>query len=198
MLGENIDKELVSDVINSPQVKNCFPPNFQLDAGACQCWPSINTHAKNLPFNHRVVFIGDSGYTRLYKDGIGAAYITAKAAANTAILQGISEVDFKKHYWPVCKRIEIDNRFGKLIFLISKMFQYVRLTRKAILRTIAAEQKKKSGKKIMSTVLWDMFSGSSPYRDIFLNTLHPLFITRFTWNSVRSIVPFSKNGNIGG
>jgi len=110
----------------------------------------------------------------------------------------ISAADFKKHYWPVCKRIEIDNRFGKLIFLISKIFQYVRLTRKAILRTIAAEQKKKSGQKIMSTVLWDMFSGSSSYRDIFINTLHPVFIARFTWNSVRSVIPFSKNGNVGG
>ncbi len=198
MLGKDIDKELVSSFVNSPEVKNCFPPNFQLDGTSCQCWPSINTQGKNQPFNNRVVFIGDSGYTRLYKDGIGAAYITAKAAANTAILQGISAEDFEKHYWPVCKRIDTDNRFGRLIFLITKIFQYVRLTRKAILRTIAAEQKKNSGRKIMSNVLWDMFTGSSSYRDIFINTLHPAFIGRFSWNTMVSMMPFSKNGNYGG
>jgi flavin-dependent dehydrogenase len=198
MLGKDIDKELIASFVNFPEVKNCFPPNFQLDGISCQCWPSINTQSKNKPFNHRVVFIGDSGYTRLYKDGIGAAYITAKAAANTAILQGISTEDFEKHYWPVCKRIDSDNRFGKLIFMITKVFQYVRLTRKAILRTIAAEQKKNSGRKTMSNVLWDMFTGSSSYRDIFLHTLHPTFIGHFLWNTMLSMLPFSKNGNYGG
>lgn len=42
------------------------------------------------PFGDRLVFIGDCGISRLYKDGIGAAYKTAKAAATTAVLHGIS------------------------------------------------------------------------------------------------------------
>jgi len=139
-----------------------------------------------------VVLIGDSGYTRLYKDGIGAAYITAKAAANTAIFQGISAEDFKQHYWPVCKKIDIDNRFGKMIFTTSKIFQYIRFTRKAILRTIASEQQNHSGRKLMSTVLWDMFTGSSPHRDIFFSTLHPAFIGRFSWNTALSLIHLLK------
>jgi CRP-like cAMP-binding protein len=30
----------------------------------------------------------------------------------------------------------------------------------------------------MSTVLWDMFTGSAPYREVFLRTLHPMFLFR--------------------
>ena len=41
------------------------------------------------PFGDRVVFIGDSGTTKLYKDGIGAAYRTSKAAANTVAYWGV-------------------------------------------------------------------------------------------------------------
>lgn len=64
------------------------------------------------PSADRIVFIGDSGVTRLYEDGIGAAYRTAKAAATTAALQGISAEDFKQFYGPACRSIESDNNIG--------------------------------------------------------------------------------------
>jgi hypothetical protein len=40
------------------------------------------------------------------------------------------------------------------------------------------EQKKEGAHRPMSTVLWDMFTGSAPYREIFLRTLHPAFWLR--------------------
>jgi CRP-like cAMP-binding protein len=33
----------------------------------------------------------------------------------------------------------------------------------------------------MSGVLWDTFTGSAPYRDVFRRTLHPLFLARLNW-----------------
>jgi len=195
ILGENIDQNLVQNFMQSPEVKKCFPADFHLDGGSCQCWPSINTRGSRRPFQDRVVFIGDSSHSRLYKDGIGAAFITAKAAANTALLQGVAAKDFQRSYWPVCKRIDADNRFGKLLFFITKLFQNIRFTRKAIIRILMIEQRKQKDRKIMSTVLWDLFTGSSSYRDIFLNTLRLSFIGRFAWNSTISILKFSNNRN---
>ena len=32
----------------------------------------------------------------------------------------------------------------------------------------------------MGSVLWDMFSGSSPYKDIFFRTLHPAFLLQYS------------------
>ena len=34
----------------------------------------------------------------------------------------------------------------------------------------------------MSSVLWDVFTGSAPYREVLLRTLHPFFLARLAWN----------------
>jgi hypothetical protein len=44
----------------------------------------------------------------------------------------------------------------------------------------------------MSTVLWDTFTGSAPYRDIFLRTLHPGFLGVFLWEIVAGFWPFRR------
>jgi hypothetical protein len=36
----------------------------------------------------------------------------------------------------------------------------------------------------MSSVLWDVFTGSAPYREILLRTLHPRFPATLAWNVV--------------
>ena len=139
------------------------------------------------PFADRIVFIGDIGVTRLYKDGIGAAYRAAKAAATTVIFQGISSNDFREHYWPTCRNIEIDNSIGKIIFMVTELIQKFKFARRAVLRMTAAEQRKDGPQMRMSTVLWDTFTGSAPYREIFLRTLHPVFLLRLFGNLARSI-----------
>ncbi|MCP4717476.1 MAG: hypothetical protein GY868_20335, partial [Deltaproteobacteria bacterium] len=80
MLGDKIDKKLLQNFLDDPTVKRCLPPNFPVNQAACGCAPRINVKGSSQPFGDRIVFIGDSGVTRLYKDGIGAAYRTAKAA----------------------------------------------------------------------------------------------------------------------
>jgi hypothetical protein len=34
----------------------------------------------------------------------------------------------------------------------------------------------------MSTVIWDLFTGSAPYREVLLRTMHPMFWSRLAWN----------------
>jgi flavin-dependent dehydrogenase len=178
LLGEDIDKELVRSFMEAPEVQGCFPEGWEWEEGSCGCAPRINVKGASQPFADRVVFIGDCGVTRLYKDGIGAAYRTAKAAATTAVFQGISAEDFKEHYWPACRSIETDNQIGQFIFLVTRIIQKQRIARRAVLRITADEQNKTSGQRRMSMVLWDMFTGSAPYKDIFIRTLHPAFLAR--------------------
>ena len=80
----------IQDFINSDEVKACMPVNWSGEMRSCNCFPRINVAGAVQPYTDRMVFIGDCGVTRLYKDGIGAAYQTAKAAASTAIFQGVS------------------------------------------------------------------------------------------------------------
>jgi len=193
LLGEEIDSELLQSFLSSPEVNHVMPPGWHPDQPPnCQCSPHINVRGALQPFADRVVFIGDCGVTRLYKDGIGAAYRTAKAAATTAIFQGVSAEDFKRRYWPTCQAIATDNALGKVIFAVTRQIQKRRLTRRAVLRMAAAEQEKAGRHRRMSMVLWDMFTGSAPYREILLRTLHPAFLARFLWDIVNSVAPLSR------
>jgi flavin-dependent dehydrogenase len=192
MLGYKIDKNLVQTFLKDPAVRKNFPQDWDADTTACQCSPRMNVSAATQPFGDRIVFLGDSGVSRLYKDGVGAAYRTAKAAARTALFEGVSSEDFKNQYWPTCKSLKNDNTIGKLIFLIVGKLQKIKLARRAILRMVAREQKKEGKNRRMSTVLWDMFTGSAPYKEVFFRTLHPFFLMSLSWNFAVELWPFKK------
>ena len=181
LLGHNVDDTLVRAFLDSPEVKKVLPPGWTRPDGHCHCSPRINVGAPPKPYADRIVFVGDSGASRLYKDGIGAAYRTAKAAATTAVFHGISEEDFRNHFRPACKKIENDNALGQLIFLVTREIQRRRMERRGVLRMVRKEQDGVLHHYRMSTVLWDTFTGSAPYRDILLRTLHPAFLGRFAW-----------------
>ena len=178
LLGEEVDKALVQEFLNSPEVKACFPQDWKPESRSCNCSPRISTAGAKRLYGDRIVFVGDCGVTRLYKDGIGAAYRTAKAAATTAVLQGISSEDFAGHYQSACRRIEIDNLIGRFVFFVTRQIQRRRFTRRAVLRMATNEQLGDPSERRLSMVLWDTFTGSAPYREILLRTLGPQFIFR--------------------
>jgi flavin-dependent dehydrogenase len=192
MLGEDINNDLVQSFMDSPEVKACLPAEAVEGLGSCQCAPRMNVRGAVKPFADRIIFIGDSGVTRLYKDGIGGAYRTAKAAATAAVLQGISADSLKRHFWPVCRSIQADNAYGRLAFRFTREVQKRQYARRAILRMTALEQKTLGSRLNMSRVLWDVFTGSAPYKEIFLRILHPRFIVQFAWNLLISIMPLRK------
>ena len=194
MLGEDIDNTLVKAFLDAPEVRRCFPPEWRPEAKSCQCMPYINVRGTERPYADRFVFVGDCGMTRLYKDGIGAAYRTAKAAARTAVFEGVSAGAFGRHYGPVCRTIAADNRMGRQAFVFTRVAQRLTVARRAILRMTLAEQQRAGDQRRMSGILWDMFSGSAPYRDIFLRMLHPGCAARFAWAVVRSLSPVSARG----
>jgi len=194
LLGEEIDSELVQSFLGSAEVKKTMPPGWSPDQFTCQCSPHINVQGAIQPFADRMVFIGDCGVTRLYKDGIGAAYRTAKAAATTAVFQGISAEDFRRYFWPACQAISTDNTIGKAIFSVTRQIQKSRLARRAVLRMCESEQGQEGRHRRMSMVLWDMFTGSAPYRDILMRALHPAFLLRFLWGLASSAGPVSGDG----
>ena len=193
LLGDDIDKELIQSFLDSPEVRQALPPDLDLARGACQCSPRMNVEGAIQPFGDRIVFIGDSGVTRLFKDGIGAAYRTAKAAAATAIFNGVSEDDFRQHFMPVCKSISWDNRIGKFVFAVAGQIKHLRFARRAMLRMTQREQENLDSNLGMSTVLWDMFTGSAPYREILIRTLRPSFWLRFGGDLIASLLPIGSN-----
>lgn len=192
LLGSNIDKKVVSAFLESETVGNCFPPDVDIHSiMPCQCYPSINVKGAKSAFADRVLLIGDSASSKLYKNGIGAAYIAAKAAARTVIFNGISEKDLRKHYLPTCVDLDRDNLIGKFIFIVTTVIQRSPILKRGVLRMVVEEQQKNDDKRIMSSVLWNTFTGSAPYSGILKQTLMPAFIVNLIKHSVIGI--FQKN-----
>ena len=193
LLGEEID--LVRSFLNTPEVKGCFPPGWiESNTPACKCFPKINTNAAVQPFSDRIVLIGDCSVTKLYKNGIGSAFSVAKAAATTALFYGISADDFEKHFLPVLKGINFDNKIGKILFAFTRQIQKRNFLKQGILRMVSKEQQKPGNRRYMSMILWDTFTGSAPYKEIVMRTLNPIFI----FNLIRGIaaaVLFKKGGH---
>ncbi len=187
LLGEDIDEKLVHEFLHSPEVMRCFPVDST--PCVCTCSPLINVRGPKEPFADRVVLVGDSGVTRLYKDGIGAALRTAKAAAESAVFQGIAAEDFRRHYAPTCEAIAADNAIGKFMFTVTRAFKYARFSRRAIARMSRNEQASPGSARRLSSVLWNMFTGSAPYREILKDTLHPAFLAGMAWNLLLGAPP---------
>lgn len=183
LLGSEINKGIVDSFINSEAVLACFPEGTELkNINPCQCFPSINIKNAKNPYSDRIVLIGDSASSKLYKNGIGAAYITGKAAANTVFKDGISKNDFKKSYQPVCSKLDKDNAVGKVIFYATMIIQKSSFLKKVLFQMVVKEQLKETGNRDMSSLLWDTFTGSAPYANILWRTLNPVLLATLVWN----------------
>jgi len=187
LLGDDINKQMIDGFFSSPAVRNCFKGEWDPEEGACHCSPKINIREAVRPFTDRVVLVGDAGVTRLYKDGIGAAYRTSKAAAKAAVFAGVSEDDFRRHYQPACRVIARDNRYGQLIFTFVDLIHRIPPMTRGTMRLAAWEQSRPRSKNRLSNIMWDMFTGSAHYRDIFLRCFNPLFWVPFLWTTLLSL-----------
>ena len=194
ILGDNVDDALVEAFLNTPEVKRCFPGSV-VPVPACHCFPLVNVKSAVRPYADRMVWVGDCGTARLYKDGIGSAYRMAKAVAATAVFHGISADDFGRYYWTACNKLNFDNRIAKFIFAVTRLIQKRRFLRRAVLRMTANEQSRK-GRRDMSSALWDVFTGSAPYKEVLLRSFYPSFPVMLLWNLIAGNLPFTKQRRV--
>lgn len=170
ILGREMKPNTVRDFLEKAVVRGVLPADRAYQVN-CSCLPKMNVSAPKRPFANRVVICGDAGSTRLFKDGLGAAYLMGKAAAKTAVFEGVGEKDFSHGYLPVYKSIVIDNHFGKYLYTITDIYRKHRVLTKGMLRVVEKEQR--TGKAGLSEILWDMFTGNERYKNIFPKALSP-------------------------
>ncbi|MBF0613928.1 MAG: hypothetical protein G8237_01955 [Magnetococcales bacterium] len=189
ILGHGVNEEVVKRVFQSPRVRSLFPEGWETPVRPCHCQPRINLGPPVNPFADRVVLVGDCATSRLYKDGIGAAYRMAKACAFTAITRGISAQAFREGYWPVCRQMDRDNALGHLLFSMDGIMRYFSPLRRAMITVIREEQSRPQDPRRLSSAMWDTFTGSAPYRQIFQQAFHPVILWRLFVAMLRALVP---------
>jgi flavin-dependent dehydrogenase len=181
LLGHRMSPDAVNDFIVSQGLLDLFPDG---GSGLCGCSPRVAISSASNYFASRLAVVGDAAVTRLYKDGIGSAFITAEAVARTAIQRGLNRTDFAAGYRPVCRSIAADNRYGRLLFRLWAVRQQTPSLLSAWQRAIQAETSLPSSEQIHTRVLWGMFTGSEPYRTLFWLTWSRTSLRRL-WRETR-------------
>jgi flavin-dependent dehydrogenase len=177
ILGTSVDRSTTKETLAHSLLRPYRPWGTALAEGSCHCSPSLNVRETPRPFADRVVLVGDCGVTRLYKDGLGSAFRTARAAAWTAVHRGVSERDLRSGYGPLYREIARDNRFGIVVFALLNRLQASPRLLRASLRVVAAEQRS-TGRRAANGILWDVFTGGAPYRSILRRSGDPRLALR--------------------
>lgn len=168
-IDDFIDAQRLGDVLHSPQ-------------SLCGCTPRISVSSARGYFGTRWVTVGDATVTRLYKDGIGSAFFTAKTAMQVAVQHGISHLAFQKRYAPFCRRIAIDNQYGRLLFLLLSLTLRSPALIRAWRNTIRAEAADTKDQRAHIRLLWGMFTGDDLYSDLFWLSISPAAMVELARN----------------
>jgi flavin-dependent dehydrogenase len=154
----------------------------------CGCLPRISLGPAWGTATTGFVAIGDAGSTRLYKNGIGSALATAERAAWTAIHQGISQSAWSRHYLPLCRTIDGDNRIGRLLFLEAPVLKRLGLLAGAHYRLATRTQRHPEVSQLHARILWGMFTGAYSYRELLRMSLTPRLLGQWVLESLRYLI----------
>jgi flavin-dependent dehydrogenase len=168
LLGRGLPPDAIGDFLEGNKLTKFFPEGTP---ALCGCTPRVAISAAPKFYDDRLVIVGDAAVTRLYKDGIGAAFTTAEAAARTAFQIGISWRDFAKGYHPTCQHITMDNFYGRIMFRIWAAARRAPFLMNAWRRAILSEVDLPKADQVHARVLWGMFTGDESYRKIFYMSL---------------------------
>ena len=75
------------------------------------------------------------------------------------------------------------------MFGTTGIFKRFRFLRKMMHRMAVREQAKASRRPHMSSLLWNMFTGSAPYTEICIGAMHPGFTGNMLLNFAKGLVP---------
>ena len=86
-----------------------------------------------------------------------------KAVAKTAVFFGAGEKDFRDNYKPVYNSLITDNKFGRMLYAFTDITRKNGKLTKGMIEVVRKEQGS-SGSRILSSILWDMFTGNGGIR----------------------------------
>lgn len=168
----------VADFLSHDLVRSVLPEHYER---ACGCQPRAIVGSAHNYYADSFVTVGDAAVSRLYKDGIGSALLTARRAARTVVHHGLSRQDFERNYQPFCNSIAQDNWWGRLMFSINDKAKDSSAFLLAQHRLIGDEQKNTIRPQPFTKAAWGMFTGSYRYSSIARMTFSLASLVKLDW-----------------
>jgi flavin-dependent dehydrogenase len=174
MIGKCIDKaelprnsrQMVHDFLTLPQIARILP-DIEAAPIACACAPRMTDTIARSPFGDRFAIVGDSAGSRLNKDGLFSAYVTASRLAQVVLHDGIDKPALARGYGKAIDWLATDNRFGRVVFGMSRVTFTWPLVSRVTYQAFATEQKVRDPRRRpLSGVLWKIASGTADYREV--------------------------------
>ena len=175
LLGRHFGRDSIDQFLAVPQVTEIVGSHAPR---LCGCRPRVAVALARGFYADRFVAVGDACVTRLYKDGIGSALTTTRAAVETALRHGIGRDAFAAHYAPVCRAIARDNRYGRVVFSLVERAKHNALFMRANGRALRAEASQTPEARVLSQTLWSLFTGDADYEEIFWMLFKPKSVAR--------------------
>ncbi len=176
LMGRNLKTDAVSDFLEAQSLSESLPlPQGSL----CGCTPRIAVGKARGFYGDRWVAVGDAAVTRLYKDGIGSAFATAERAMQTAFTHGIGKRAWRAGYAPACRRIASDNAYGRMLFGLWDLTVGSPRLLQLWKRAVRLEEREAIERRVHMRVLWGMFTGDEPYRDLMRLSIGPAGLRGF-------------------
>lgn len=180
-IGKWIKIHELEEELRSPPAREFLPDDWRV---SCHCHPSLPVGSPRRPRADRLLILGDAYLSRYLKSGIESAFLSASLAAGAVLEHGVSEESLRRYYFEPCWANFVgDNAYGRLIFRFYDFVSSHAVLSEANLRQVQAEQRQKDPeKRCLSTILWNIFTGDTPYRKIFFKGLSlPLTLRMVGW-----------------
>jgi len=174
MIGKCIDQavlprdspQIVHDFLTLPQIERILP-GIEAAPLACACAPRMTVTTAKCPFGDRFAIIGDAVGSRLNKDGLYSAHVTASRLAQTVLHDGIDKQALAQGYGKAIKWLAADNRFGRMVFGMSRVAFTRPVLSRIVYQAFATECKvREERSRPLSKVLWKIASGTADYRQV--------------------------------
>lgn len=184
LLGKGLPHDALPDFLEDAELWALLRAEPDL---LCGCSPRVSISSAAGYYADRMVVVGDAAITRLYKDGIGSAFTTARAAARTAVLRGVSREDFSAGYSQVCRSTAVDNLYGRLLFRLWALIRRSPAALDSWRQMILMEGGLPASDRVHTRALWGMFTGDESYRKIFFQTFLNPPAFRSIWRGVLKV-----------
>ncbi len=155
-----------------------IPPDVKV---MCHCHPQVPVGYARRPFADRIAIVGDAFISRYLKNGIESSHDTSRVLAEAITRHGVSQEALRRHFHRPClEQFRHDNIWGRVLFgIYEEVLRKGRLS-DAYLRSVtrAAE----AGDETQARILWSVFAGDAPYREIAREVFAPRSIVRLWRN----------------